>query len=56
MVELFLSLKEKMLDETDGLGNTALHYAAMNGHIDVAVVLLRRGADIKVKNNQRETP
>jgi len=30
---------------------TALHYGAMNGHIDVVGVLLQAGADINAKDD-----
>jgi len=32
-------------------GETALHYGARYGHIDVVGVLLQAGADIHAKNN-----
>ena len=32
-------------------GRTPLHYAALNGHKDVAALLLERGADKEAKNN-----
>jgi ankyrin repeat protein len=31
-------------------GNTALHLAAMNGHADVADLLVKMGADLGVRN------
>ncbi|ETI24415.1 hypothetical protein G647_03784 [Cladophialophora carrionii CBS 160.54] len=31
-------------------GNTPLHWAAMNGHLDVVMALVRAGADARVRN------
>ena len=31
-------------------GNTALHWAAMNGHLDAVKILVGAGADTRVKN------
>ena len=42
-------------DEHDQ-NNTALHYAAMNGHIDVVRTLLRHGADPLTVNDFNQTP
>jgi len=32
-------------------GNTALHWAALNGHVDILVVLLQHGADPSILNS-----
>lgn len=40
----------------DMYGNTALHYAAMNGHIGLVMLLLSRGARGLVHNNIGKTP
>jgi hypothetical protein len=41
-----------------GLGNTPLHYACMGGHLDVALLLVERGADAHQPNTtaMRRTP
>ena len=33
----------------------ALHYAAQDGHVDVAKVLIRNGADVNAKDSDGET-
>jgi ankyrin repeat protein len=40
----------------DGLGNTALHYAAAADHTKAAALLLGKGAKTEVRNKQHETP
>ena len=37
-------------------GNTALHIACKNSHINVIQSLLSQGADISIKNNEGKTP
>lgn len=37
-------------------GNTALHYAGLDGHPDVARVLIEAGADLDAVNNADFTP
>ncbi|OQE13301.1 hypothetical protein PENFLA_c050G10754 [Penicillium flavigenum] len=52
----FLSSDEQELTQTDGRGNMALHLAAQWGHIEIAKILLKRGADFEAKNNCQSTP
>jgi len=40
----------------DGLGNTPLHYAASQGHMDVLKLLLDNNADINSQNGAGDTP
>lgn len=40
----------------DNLGNTPLHYAVKNNLIDIARLLLKRGADKNIRNSDKETP
>lgn len=45
------------IDATNGEdGNTALHYASENGHLEVVRVLIERGAGIDGRNKRGETP
>ena len=41
---------------TDELGNTPLHYAALNGHVVSMLLLLEAGAEKDSQENQRITP
>src|SRR5262249_47349193 len=57
------SAAENLLRENPALvkavtsdGRTALHYAALAGHFDVADVLLRHHADVNAVDNRGETP
>jgi hypothetical protein len=43
------------LDHQDQYGFTPLHYAAMGGFIEIAVILLQRGAGRSVTNSQGQT-
>jgi len=43
------------MDHTTGLGATPLHWAAEEGHFEVAQLLLRFGAKLDVRNRQGET-
>ncbi|KAG5926495.1 hypothetical protein E4U42_003269 [Claviceps africana] len=42
------------LNPTDNEGYTPLHHAIAEGHGDVAMALLKRGADFSIKNAQEE--
>lgn len=37
-------------------GNSALHLAVSNGYVDLAAALVRKGADMSLKNSQGQTP
>ena len=51
-----LSLKPKLVNEHDPKnGNTAIHIAAQNGHLDVVTMLIESGADVDAKNNKGNT-
>lgn len=49
-------ITSKTIKETDGSGNTALHYAAEWQYAEAIKSLLTKGADIKVRNANGETP
>lgn len=50
------ALFSKQPNRADGLGETALHYAAAAGMRDAAVILLGLGADPELKSAAGETP
>lgn len=44
------------LSATNSQGNTALHLAAVNGHVDAVAVLVDAGADVSAANKEGKTP
>jgi ankyrin repeat protein len=55
-VQKLLDADPSLLNRADtAFGATALHWAALRGHEDVARVLLQRGADPSLKNGNGET-
>ncbi len=44
------------VETRDGDGNTQLHLAAGNGKTEIALALIKAGADINARNNDGETP
>jgi len=49
--ETWMSRFHKLADKQDENGQTALHWAARGGYKEVVHLLLDRGADVSVKNN-----
>jgi ankyrin repeat protein len=48
--------REFINSKESGSGNTALHFACRNGHLDVIQHLLENGADINSRNHFQNTP
>lgn len=44
------------MDVQDEYGWTALHYASREGQLEAVQFLLKKGANIEIKNNKGETP
>ena len=58
-VEIALWLAENgraWLNQLDVDGNSALHLAVSNNYVDLAAALVRKGADMGLKNAQGKTP
>ena len=55
LIELLLD-KNAQIDKAGEYGMTALHFAAYNGHLEVAKLLLTKGAKIDLPDNKGQTP
>ena len=44
-----------ILDYKDRGGNTALHHCVLNGNYELAKLLIRKGADLSIKNISGKT-
>jgi uncharacterized protein len=55
-VAMRLGLGEVDVNGRDKAGRTALHIAAMRGHVDVAEVLLAKGAQVEARDADGWTP
>lgn len=55
MVELLLQYNANVRVKDHAWGNTALHYAAENGHVKIIKLLLAAGADKTMPNNNGHT-
>jgi Ankyrin repeats (3 copies) len=51
-VREILGSDDKLANQRDALGATPLHYAALNGHRQIAQLLLERGPDINSADSQ----
>lgn len=55
-VRAWLAKDASLVNRPDSFGATALHYAALWGHTDVAALLLERGADVHAFAADGKTP
>jgi ankyrin repeat protein len=55
-IKALLNDNPALVFSKDNYGNTPLHDAALNGHKDVAELLVAHGADVNAKNNNGSTP
>jgi hypothetical protein len=55
-VTALLRVDPRLALARDAKGDTPLHWAARNGHKDVAAVLVANKADVNAKNSEGETP
>jgi len=55
---LFFELLKRGADPLarDSAGTTALHYAAMGGHVSVLQVLVAKGLDVNIRDSASQTP
>lgn len=60
IIEQFSSLDDKKkaeyINTKNEQGNTALHWAALNGNLEVVEILVKNGGDCKIKNNVNISP
>jgi ankyrin repeat protein len=56
VVRELLKIKETDVDAKDEHGDTALHHAAVKGHVEIARALLARGAKVQSVNVDGRTP
>ncbi|CAI2349813.1 unnamed protein product [Caenorhabditis sp. 36 PRJEB53466] len=56
VIRALISTGKCSLNKQDSEGNTPLHLAGDEDHGDVAVLLVHRGADIGINNNEKMTP
>lgn len=55
-VAVFMESGDVRLDAVDETGATALHHAVAGGHLEIARLLLEKGASIRAENAQGLTP
>mmetsp|Transcript_8311 Transcript_8311/g.6925 ORF Transcript_8311/g.6925 Transcript_8311/m.6925 type:complete len:126 (+) Transcript_8311:69-446(+) len=48
--------KSEVVNQGNRQGNTPLHWAALNGHLDVCKILVDAGADATTLNKAKRTP
>ena len=47
----FFNSESAFVNSTDNTGNTALHYASKNNHLDICELLLQNGANVNICNS-----
>ena len=55
-VQSLLNDSDYSPNQTDGDGRTGLHYAAINGNIQIAAILIRAGAKLDIRDKLGDTP
>jgi ankyrin repeat protein len=55
-LQIILRKDESSIHRPNHAGSTPLHFAASVGYTEGAIYLIRKGADIDVKNKQKQTP
>ena len=56
VLKFILEKTNSSINETDGLGNTLLHYACQISNYDIVNYLIKLGACVHIRNKQLETP
>lgn len=56
VVKTLLQVNDVDLDAGDEYGATALHHAAIKGHLKIVRLLLAHGADLQLKDTTGRTP
>ena len=56
VVKTLLQVNDVDLDTGDEYGATALHHAAIKGHLKIVRLLLAHGADLQLKDTNGRTP
>ena len=54
MVKKMIAMDEKLVNEMNKQGRTALHLAILNGKKDVVALLLKKGADVNLKSKKNK--
>ena len=56
VVKIFLRSTDIKINFKDKIGNTALHYLCEDENFDIAIDMMKKGGDVKIKNNEGKTP
>jgi ankyrin repeat protein len=55
-LKVLLERNPELINGKDFYGETSLHYACVRGHIDVVEFLIKKGANLHVKDNDEFSP